>query len=46
MYIAAALSVIGGALAYLTIRRAAFVEPVARANPAIPCYDNGVRVAG
>jgi EmrB/QacA subfamily drug resistance transporter len=46
MYIAAVLSAVGGVLAVLTIRRAAFVEPVARANPAIPCYDTGVRVAG
>ena len=41
MYIAAVLAAIGGVLAFLTIRRAAFVEPVARANPAIPCYDTG-----
>ena len=46
MYIAAALAAIGGVLACLTIRRAAFVESVAHANPAIPCYDTGVRVAG
>ena len=46
MDIAAGLAVIGGVLAFLTIRRAAFVEPVARANPAIPCYDTGPRVAG
>jgi sugar phosphate permease len=46
MYISAALAVIGGVLAFLTIRRAAFVEPVARGNPAIPCYDTGIRVAG
>jgi EmrB/QacA subfamily drug resistance transporter len=46
MYIAAVLAAVGGVLAFLTIRRAAFVEPVAHANPAIPCYDTGVRVAG
>ena len=46
MNIAAVLSVIGGVLAFFTIRRAVFVEPVVRANPSIPCYDTGVRVAG
>jgi EmrB/QacA subfamily drug resistance transporter len=46
MYIAAALAAIGGILAFLTIRRGATVESVPRANPAIPCYDTGVRVAG
>jgi len=46
MDIAAVLAAIGGVLAFLTIRRAAFVEPVAHANPAIPCYDPGPRVAG
>jgi EmrB/QacA subfamily drug resistance transporter len=46
MYIAAALSVVGGVLAFLTIRHAALVESVPRGNPAIPCYDTGVRVAG
>jgi EmrB/QacA subfamily drug resistance transporter len=46
MYIAAGLAVIGGVLAFLTIRRAVFVEPVVRGNPAIPCYDAGLRVAG
>jgi EmrB/QacA subfamily drug resistance transporter len=46
MDIAAALAAAGGVLAWLTIRRAAFVTPVPRANPAIPCYDAGVRVAG
>ena len=46
MYISAVLCAFGGVLAYLTIRRAAFVEPVAHANPAIPCYDTGARVAG
>jgi hypothetical protein len=44
MYIAAGLSVAGGILAFLTIRRAVFVAPVLRANPAIPCYDAGPRV--
>ena len=46
MYIAAGLAVVGGVLAFLTIRRAVFVEPVVRGNPAIPCYDAGLRVAG
>jgi EmrB/QacA subfamily drug resistance transporter len=46
MYIAAVLSVVGGVLAFLTIRRAEFVEPVTRGNPSIPCYDVGVPVAG
>jgi predicted MFS family arabinose efflux permease len=46
MYIAAVLAAVGGVLAFLTIRRAAFVEPVPRGNPAIPCYDVGPRVAG
>ncbi len=46
MDIAAALAAIGGVLAFLTIRRAAFVAAVPRGNPAIPCYDAGVRVAG
>jgi MFS family permease len=46
MYIAAGLAAIGGVLAFLTIRRAVFVEPVVRGNPAIPCYDVGPRVAG
>jgi EmrB/QacA subfamily drug resistance transporter len=46
MYIAAGLAAVGGVLAFLTIRRAAFVEPVARGNPAIPCYETGNRVAG
>ena len=46
MYIAAALAAIGGVLAFLTIRRGAMVESVPRGNPAIPCYDAGVRVAG
>jgi EmrB/QacA subfamily drug resistance transporter len=46
MYIAAVLSVIGGVLAFLTIRRAEFVEPVTRGNPSIPCYDAGAPVAG
>jgi EmrB/QacA subfamily drug resistance transporter len=46
MDIAAVLAAVGGLLAFLTIRRAAFVEPVATANPAIPCYASEVRVAG
>jgi EmrB/QacA subfamily drug resistance transporter len=46
MYIAAALAAVGGILAYVTIRRGASVESVPRGNPAIPCYDSGVRVAG
>ena len=46
MYIAAALAAVGGILAFVTIRRGAFVASVPRGNPAIPCYDTGVRVAG
>src|SRR5207247_8322732 len=46
MDIAAVLAAAGGVLAFLTIRRAAFVEPVAHANPAIPCYGGEPRVAG
>jgi len=46
MYIAAVLAAVGGVLAFLTIRRAAFIEPIPRANPAIPCYGNEPRVAG
>jgi EmrB/QacA subfamily drug resistance transporter len=46
MYIAAVLAVIGGLTSFVTIRRAAFVEPVAHANPAIPCYGSEARVAG
>jgi len=46
MDIAAVLAATGGVLAFLTIRRAAFVVPVARANPAIPCYETTVPVAG
>ncbi len=46
MYIAAALAAVAGVLAFLTIRRAAFVEPVTHANPAIPCYGNEPHVAG
>jgi EmrB/QacA subfamily drug resistance transporter len=46
MDIAAVLAAIGGVLAFLTIRRAAFVVPVAHANPAIPCYEATARVAG
>jgi EmrB/QacA subfamily drug resistance transporter len=46
MYIAAVLSAIGGVLAFLTIRRAAFVPPVVHGNPATPCYGREVDVAG
>ena len=46
MYIAAALAAIGGVLAFFTIRRAVYVEPVVHANPAIPCYGRRDRVAG
>ena len=46
MYIAAVLAAVGGVLAFLTIRQAAFVEPVAHGNPAIPCYGAEVDVAG
>lgn len=46
MYISAALAAIGGVLAFLTIRRAAFVAPVVHANPATPCYASEARVAG
>jgi EmrB/QacA subfamily drug resistance transporter len=46
MNIAAVLAAIGGVLAFLTIRRAAFVEPVAHVDPAIPCYGREARVAG
>ncbi len=46
MNISALLAVIGGVVACFTIRRAAFVEPVAQANPAIPCYASERRVAG
>lgn len=46
MYIAAVLAAIGGVLAFLTIRRAVYVEPVVRGNPAIPCYGAEARVAG
>jgi hypothetical protein len=46
MYIAAALAAVGSVLAFLTIRQAALVESVPLGNPAIPCYDAGVRVAG
>jgi EmrB/QacA subfamily drug resistance transporter len=45
MYICAVLAAVGGVLAFLTIRRAAFVEPIAQANPATPCYASE-RVAG
>ena len=46
MYIAAVLAAVGGVLAFFTIRRAAFVDPVVHANPAIPCYGAESRVAG
>jgi EmrB/QacA subfamily drug resistance transporter len=46
MRIAAVLAAIGGVLAWFTIRRAAFVEPVAHADPSIPCYAQEVGVAG
>jgi EmrB/QacA subfamily drug resistance transporter len=46
MYIAAALAAIGGVLAFFTIRRAVYVEPVVHGNPAIPCYGSESRVAG
>ncbi|HEY3673465.1 MAG TPA: DHA2 family efflux MFS transporter permease subunit [Acidimicrobiia bacterium] len=46
MYIAAALAAVGGVLAFFTIRRAVYVEPVVHGNPAIPCYGADARVAG
>jgi EmrB/QacA subfamily drug resistance transporter len=46
MYIAAALAAIGGLLASLTIRTCALVDPVAHADPAIPCYRSDTDVAG
>jgi EmrB/QacA subfamily drug resistance transporter len=46
MYIAAALAAVGGVLAFFTIRRAVYVEPVVHGNPAIPCYGSETRVAG
>jgi EmrB/QacA subfamily drug resistance transporter len=46
MYIAAVLAAIGGVLAFFTIRRAAFVEPVVVASPATPCYGREPDVAG
>jgi EmrB/QacA subfamily drug resistance transporter len=46
MYIAAVLSAVGGVIAFLTIRRAVFVEPLRQANPSIPCYDAEAPVAG
>jgi len=46
MYIAAVLSAAGGVLAFLTIRRAVFMEPLRQANPSIPCYETGPPVAG
>jgi EmrB/QacA subfamily drug resistance transporter len=46
MDICAVLAVVGGVLAFLTIRRAAFVESVSQANPAIPCYASEASMAG
>jgi EmrB/QacA subfamily drug resistance transporter len=46
MYIAAVLAAVGGVLSFFTIRRAAFVQPVAHADPAIPCYGPERDVAG
>jgi MFS family permease len=46
MDISAVLAAMGGVLAFFTIRRAAFITPVAQANPAIPCYESEHRVAG
>jgi EmrB/QacA subfamily drug resistance transporter len=46
MYIAAALALVGGVLAFLTIRRAAFIAPVVRADPSTPCYAHEADVAG
>jgi EmrB/QacA subfamily drug resistance transporter len=46
MHISAALAAIGGVLAFLTIRRAAFIAPVVRADPATPCYGRTADVAG
>jgi EmrB/QacA subfamily drug resistance transporter len=46
MHIAAVLAAIGGVLAFFTIRQAAFVEPVAHADPSIPCYAPESGVAG
>ena len=46
MYIAAVLAAVGGVLAFFTIRRAVFVAPVVRANPATPCYGVESHVAG
>jgi sugar phosphate permease len=46
MYIAAVLAAVGGVLSFFTIRRAAFVQPVAHADPAIPCYGREPDVAG
>jgi EmrB/QacA subfamily drug resistance transporter len=46
MYIAAVLSAVGGVIAFVTIRRAVFVEPLRQANPSIPCYEAGAPVAG
>jgi sugar phosphate permease len=46
MYIAAVLAAVGGVLSFLTIRRAAFVEPVSHVDPAIPCYGREPDVAG
>jgi hypothetical protein len=46
MYISAVLAAVGGGVACITIRRAAFMEPVAQANPAIPCYAREHQVTG
>jgi EmrB/QacA subfamily drug resistance transporter len=46
MDICAVLAAVGAVVAFLTIRRAAFVESVSQANPAIPCYANEASVAG
>jgi hypothetical protein len=46
MQIAAGLSAVGAVLAFLTIRHAAFDEPVVRGDPATPCYSREPRVAG
>ena len=46
MYISAVLAAVGGVLAFFTIRRAVYVEPVVHADPAIPCLGAETRVAG
>ncbi|HEX9505321.1 MAG TPA: hypothetical protein VGA62_04875, partial [Acidimicrobiia bacterium] len=45
MIVAAVLAAGGGVLAFLTVRKAAPVRAVARADAAMPCYDC-VRVDG